>query len=272
MRLNTTPSETSLKTNGETISLPAIPRPARLPGVSLGLHYRALRYRKYSNKAEVSFLKTRLKEGDCALDVGAYKGGLTYWMAQAVGPTGKVLAFEPQVRLAAKLGNEFEKVAQVEVHPFAASSSSETKLLRVPPRGKKASGASLEQQVGDDSWSYRLVSAVSLDDLTSTLKDPPKVSLIKVDVEGHELSVFKGAEHLLRRDYPTLLFECESRHRNNELLWPVFAYLRGLGYDTGHALTPTGDLMELGEFSESKHQVRGENPYLNMFVFDKFQS
>ena len=54
------------------------------------------------------------------------------------------------------------------------------------------------------------------------------MSFIKCDVEGHELEVFRGAEALLARDKPTLLFEC---HDDEADRGDLFEYLIGLGYD-----------------------------------------
>ena len=45
-------------------------------------------------------MRSVLRHGDVAVDVGAYKGGYTYWMREAVGDAGTVFAFEPQPELA----------------------------------------------------------------------------------------------------------------------------------------------------------------------------
>ena len=49
-----------------------------------------------------------LNPGDVVIDAGAYKGGYTYTMRRAVGPTGQVYAFEPQPELAAFLRRGIE--------------------------------------------------------------------------------------------------------------------------------------------------------------------
>ena len=62
------------------------------------------------------------------------------------------------------------------------------------------------------------------------LKGNPRITFIKCDCEGHEMAVFKGAESLLRRDHPVLLFECEQRHLPKSSPAAIFNYLQGLGY------------------------------------------
>ncbi|WP_246642623.1 FkbM family methyltransferase [Rhizobium croatiense] len=55
------------------------------------------------------------------------------------------------------------------------------------------------------------------------------VGFIKIDVEGHELKVLKGAEAILSRDHPNLLIEAEDRHRPNAVA-SVIDYLTPFGY------------------------------------------
>ena len=60
---------------------------------------------------------------------------------------------------------------------------------------------------------------ISLD----SLGVPGRVSLVKIDVEGHELAVVRGMAQLLRRDHPALIIETSSDE--------VIGLVTGLGYD-----------------------------------------
>ena len=53
------------------------------------------------------------------------------------------------------------------------------------------------------------VPTIALDDYFDV---SDKVTLLKIDVEGAEFGVFKGAERTLRQHAPLLVFECENRH------------------------------------------------------------
>jgi hypothetical protein len=92
-----------------------------------------------------------------------------------------------------------------------------------------------------------------------------RVDFIKCDVEGHERDVFEGAADTLKTHRPTLLFECEERHRPRGGVRGVFAYLAGLGYEgfffDAHGTRP------VDAFDISIHQADGARTYVNNFVF-----
>ncbi|HEX7095394.1 MAG TPA: FkbM family methyltransferase, partial [Acidimicrobiales bacterium] len=111
------------------------------------------------------------------------------------------------------------------------------------------------------------VRTVRVDDL-EWLDD---VGFVKVDVEGHELAVLRGAERLLRRDRPTLLVECEERHHPGATA-ALRAYLEGLGYE-GLFVMWDGVLQPIRLFADV-HQVvthlcdrRDGRHYVNNFIF-----
>jgi FkbM family methyltransferase len=233
----------------------------------LRLVYRAWRYRWKNDPAEIAFLRSHIGAGTVAVDVGAHKGGYTYWLARGVGATGHVYAFEPQPQLARKLMNSFHP-ARVTVENAGVSDRAGTLRLHIPTDGRPSPGASLEATGTATATGHSIeVRVVALDDY---LRDLPasrrKVSFLKCDVEGHELKVFRGAEQLLRRDRPVLLFECEQRHHSDRPISAVFTYLEGLGYSgrffDGSRLAP------LAEFDPRRHQASPDAPgYCNNFVF-----
>jgi FkbM family methyltransferase len=228
------------------------------------LLYRAHRYRWKLDPAEIKFVRTHAKPATTAIDIGAHKGAYSYWMARAVGPQGRVIAFEPQPELAARLRCSFQPQGNVTIENLGLSNQCGQLTLNVPGAGPSP-GASFETtEVTADSTRRINVEVSTLD---ARLAQPhPRVSLIKCDVEGHELSVFMGAGRTLREERPALLFECEQRHHGQSDIAEVFNYLGRLGYHgfffAGHALRP------LAEFNPAQHQ----NPqapwsYCNNFAF-----
>lgn len=230
--------------------------------MSLRFLHRAWRYRLGQNRAEIAFLRKHLPRGGTAIDIGAHKGGYTYWMAKTVGPAGLVVCFEPQPALAAALRENVTGFKQVRVEQAAVSAAPGKLQLRVPG-GSGSPGASLESRVVPQADESFEVAVESLDHYAGKLRRP--VHLIKIDVEGHELGVFEGAAALLRADKPMLMFECEARHHAAGDIRPVFALLESLGYRGRFHLR--GKLHPLADFNAAKHQIFGTEPYVNNFIF-----
>jgi FkbM family methyltransferase len=217
-------------------------------------------------------LRRALGAGDAALDVGAHKGSYTWWMRRAVGESGRVLALEPQPELAAYLRSAcgalgWDNVAVVEA---AASDRSGRATLRVPGSGVSP-GASLERVAAAGRAAREIAcETVRLDDLVAR-EGLARVALVKVDVEGHELAVFRGAERILDRDRPVLLFECEARHLSGRAPADVFSFLSGRGYE-GVFFSRDG-MRPISEFDPGRHQPRGPGRfwkaagYVNNFLF-----
>jgi len=156
----------------------------------------------------IAFVKSVLRPGDTAVDVGAHIGFFTVEMAQAVGERGHVYAFEPLERNFALLEqsvreNGFE--ARVTVEQAAVSSRSGTGTLRFARETLNTGGAFLSEGTveGLGALAASAVRTIALDDYE--LRAP--VRLLKMDVEGAEPSVVEGARALLTRDRPVIVSE-----------------------------------------------------------------
>ncbi len=242
----------------------ADPAPWRL---KLRLLYRACRYRWKNDPAEIAFLRSQVRPGSIALDIGAHKGGYTFWLARGVGPEGRVYAFEPQPRLARRLALSFDP-ARVVVENAGVSDREGTMRLHIPTDGRPSPGASLEATGTATATGHSLeVRVLALDRYFEKITDPGQpISFVKCDVEGHELSVFRGAEQLLRRHRPVLMFECEQRHHGDRPIAEVFGYLESRGYAGRFFLN--NRLTPLSEFAPAVHQAVPKQPgYCNNFVF-----
>jgi FkbM family methyltransferase len=230
----------------------------------LGFLWRAWRYRLRLDPLEIRTLLAHVAPGDCAIDVGAHKGGYVYWLHRAVGPTGRVFAFEPQPRIADRLRAALAAcdLRNVTLENAAVSDRCGEVTMTLPP-GRSTCGATLEPRgEARDTFPVR---AVTLDHYFETLPSL-RVTFLKCDVEGHELSVFRGADRLLRTHRPALLFECEARHAPARSVRAVFEHLEALGYSGsffwGGALRP------LAEFRPEVHQASPDRrPYANNFFF-----
>ncbi|MEK7707637.1 MAG: FkbM family methyltransferase [Verrucomicrobiota bacterium] len=233
--------------------------------------WRALRARFRDQTTELKAIRKAVRPGDTVCDIGANKGSYLLWLARWVRP-GRVIAFEPQEPLARYLTEVCARLRlnNITVEAKAVHSTTGQLTLHVPGSGDSP-GASLSARVATRETCRGVsVPVVSLDDY---LKAEGRVSCLKVDVEGSELNVFKGAEVILRRHSPLLVFECEIRHLESGSVFDVFAFLTGLGYSgefvCGRRLCP------IAEFRPEVHQKQaGERfwdakDYCNNFVFRK---
>lgn len=232
--------------------------------------FRAFKAGYRDQKLEIALARALIRKGDLVADVGANKGAYLYWLRKAVGADGLVFAFEPQPRLAAYLDQIVPLMGwrNVVVRRAAISDKTGTQSLHVPGGGISP-GASLESSVLDEKGGETFDCVVSrLDD---ELRDRGRVTFLKVDVEGHELSVFRGAVEIIKRDNPVILFECEARHLERYSMENVFDHLKGVGYD-GFFLTKRR-LIPLSKFEVTLHQKRqkdrfwDEPDYFNNFLF-----
>lgn len=157
---------------------------------------------------EIAFARRMLRPGDTAIDVGAHIGFFTMHMASAVGPSGRVYAFEPLPANAALLErsiaeNRFED--RVSVGRAAVGAASGEATLTYAEETLNSGGAYLLKDGSEPLAGNvrRAVPLVALDGMP--LRRP--VRLIKMDVEGAEPQVIRGAARLLREDRPTILSE-----------------------------------------------------------------
>ena len=148
-------------------------------------------------------LRELLTVGDTCLDVGANIGVMTFLAAAAVGPTGRVIAVEPNpdnVQLLYR-GILLNRCSNVEVLPLAAAGHQAIVGL---------SGRSNTRLMGPDSaappaW---FVQSVTLDETLATL---PKLDVIKMDIEGTEAAALRGLERLITTHRPALVVEFNPR-------------------------------------------------------------
>ena len=131
------------------------------------------------------------KTGDRVVDVGANIGYFSLVMGYRVGSYGMVHCFEPHPALQKKWQQHLRKREQCVLHPVALSSQEGQMDLHIPLDFNKNEGtASLEKTENSK------VVQVPVRTLDRVVLDK-KIQLIKIDVEGHELEVFKGAEKVL---------------------------------------------------------------------------
>lgn len=192
------------------------------------LIHRAWRYRLHAERHEIALVRSVLRPGDCAADIGAHKAAFTYWMAKQVSD-GCVFAFEPNPQLAGYLREVAADypTGRIRVVETALSDREGTAVLHFP--GEHLGSASLE--LADDVLQPPIdVKTISLDSYFESIHWNTPLRLIKCDVEYHELAVLQGAQQTLSQHKPIVLIESGDFVNERFRLQPVNRYLNELGY------------------------------------------
>ena len=147
------------------------------------------------------------RPGDTVVDVGANIGEWTLQMADAVGPSGRVIAIEPIPRLveAVRKSALANNMRQVEV-VAAALSEIEGKAEFSVERGNTGGSRLGPHPGGAEAFDRITVRVMTLDALIAGV-GVDRVDFIKVDVEGFELEVLLGARGTLARHRPAMYLE-----------------------------------------------------------------
>jgi FkbM family methyltransferase len=197
--------------------------------------------------AELAFVQRFLQPGMTVLDVGAHHGLYTLLASKRVGRKGKVFAFEPspRERKALRMHLRINLCSNVTVQAHAVGSEDTESILYVV-ESWAAGCNSLKPPDVPAEISRTRVHVVRLDDWLAEFKIE-RVDFIKLDVEGAELAVLRGARKFLeRRPRPVILVEVQDIRTTpwGYAARDIVNILEQLEY-TCLQLSPQGQLLEI---------------------------
>jgi FkbM family methyltransferase len=168
-------------------------------------------------------LQSHLRAGMVFYDVGANIGLFSMIAARLVGTHGRVVSFEADPEIAARLRehvarNEFSWASVEETAVWSEATT--VCFARTDPETSPDRG--LGRVVGNAGADTIKVNAMSLDEFALT---HPVPDFIKCDVEGAEVEVFRGAQQLLKQKRPGIVCEMHSEE-NRRILIKEFETLR----------------------------------------------
>jgi FkbM family methyltransferase len=164
-------------------------------------------------RAETELIASYLKPGMRVIDVGANVGLYSILASSIIGGSGAVWAFEPSGESYRRLLRNLELNGCSQVHPFQIALSSEAdKVLRLKSDSGYGDAYRYLAPAGQSEGSVagEEVRATTLDECAKEhgIRD---VDLIKIDVEGGEHGVLRGASEVLSNNREvTIVFESEA--------------------------------------------------------------
>jgi FkbM family methyltransferase len=164
------------------------------------------------SEGEIEAFAQILRPGMTVVDAGANIGAHTLYFAEAVGPGGAVIAFEPQRALHQLLCGNLALNGHSRVHAHLAALGHAPGTAKVPPidYSKGANFGALEL----GNWTLgEEIPVVTLDSLGLA-----HCHLIKIDVEGMELDVLEGAADTVARHQPVLYVESDRPQKAAALI------------------------------------------------------
>jgi len=178
--------------------------------------------------------KELLKKGMIVIDIGAYVGLYACMASEIVGSEGKVIAVEPNPRNYKQLieNININKQCNIEAVNMAAAEQKGTARLFFKHHGTVSS----LKGSGDSTT----VSVTTVDDIAAE-RGLKKIDVIKIDVEGYEINVLRGAERTLKEN-PKITLIVDSYHYHGEEN-EIKVYLESRDFET--ELSPIGVIFAL---------------------------
>jgi len=198
---------------------------------------------------EIEHLPNFVRSGDIVVDVGGNHGLYTYHLSRLVGPSGRVHTFEPMPPNLKILRYTIRRhrLSNVTLHPRACSDKAQRTTFTVPVEDGLLGLGGARQ--GGEGVPF-VCEIVRLDDVLAG-----KISFMKIDVEGAELFVLRGAERIVRESRPVVLFEAGGHTEEfGYEQQAVFDFLSAFGYRflsggfRGRALEPRRRFTEAEDY------------------------
>jgi FkbM family methyltransferase len=173
----------------------------------------------HTSEQEFSLLPTMLRAGDWTLDIGANIGHYTAKMSELVGPAGRVIAFEPILDTFQLLVSNASRFSNQNVTLLNVAASDRFSVAHMKiPKFDTGLDNYYRAHLSNESSDSIAVLCIPIDSLCID----QRISVIKIDAEGHDLSVLNGMKFLIQRDHPVMIVEDDST--------AVLDFMKTLGY------------------------------------------
>jgi FkbM family methyltransferase len=179
-------------------------------------------YTRIPNSRNILFLRKHVS-GGTLIDVGANVGSVSLLLADTIE---SAILFEPNPLAAARARENLAR-NQLDFKVYELALSDTNGELRFECQGAVDSGGRVVLGTPSGQAATRVVQCITFDEFLRQHGDPEfPVSLVKIDVEGHENSVLRGMQRFLGEKRPPVMFEYLQRTNLEEAL----RFFMGIGY------------------------------------------
>ena len=218
---------------------------------------RCYKYAKYRNP-ELKLIANLVNKDQISVDIGANLGLFTHFMSKA---SKHVFAFEPNPYPLENLKQLVDK--NVTILPIALGNFNGPTEIKIPhhANGWSSNGASMSPKTKEPG-KFINIQCRKLDSLNLE-----NIGLIKIDVEGFEIEVLKGARKILLKNKPAMIIENEIVHTEDTS--ELFLIMEELGYKK-YICSSEGKLKIINDFSVEVNQKDANNKdidYIQNYIF-----
>ena len=205
------------------------------PSVSRDLIYQEINninWKDFPNEeGELLLIELFLNKDSVFFDVGANNGDYIY-TANKIVPEQNIFAFEPIPKSYNQISRTFKNAC---IQNIALSDmASKNARLKIPVIDSKKfyTRSTLQTQFKEKGEEQSIIINVKVSTIDEFVKEKKlqQIDMIKVDVEGAEFKVVKGAVESIRKFRPVLQIEIEQRHHDYPIT-EIIDFIRGLGYE-----------------------------------------
>ena len=167
----------------------------------------------------INFIMSNCGNGD-VIHAGTYFGAFLPALSKGVAPGSKVWAFEPNVEnyRCAKITLEINDITNVLLANAGLGSKQESLLLKTVDKNGHALGG-LSQIIGKESDELDGIESVQIVSVDDTVGADRTVSIIQLDIEGHEKEALTGSLKTIQRCLPIIILEVWPNSTLLDSIW-----------------------------------------------------